>query len=216
MPCSWEIVANRKVLLAVIHTETTSIAWSAAFRRLILPGDFTFVSGMPFDHSRNAAVQQLLASPFQWLFFLDSDVICPPDAILRLMSHNLPVVSGMYNRRSTPHAVPVMIKNGAWVTNYVPGSLVEVDWVGAGALLVHRSIFEKLPPQRPGKPWFDWRVDMRGTGVVPDDTCLSEDFTFNQHVKRTLGISTYVDTGVECVHCGLFAVKHGDVRPLVA
>lgn len=192
------------------------MAWAGAFRRLIIPGDFQFFSGMPFDMARNVAVQTFLQSKYEWCASLDSDVIMEPDGILRLLSHNLPIVSGLYNRRSTPHAVPVMIRNGTWVTNYVPGSLVEVDWVGAGALLIHRSVFERMPPQRPGKPFFDWRVDLRGTGVVPDDTCMSEDFTMLQHIKRTLGIKTFVDTACRCKHCGFFEVQHGDVRPLVA
>lgn len=216
MAGAWEIASNRKVLAYTIHTDSTSMAWAAAFRRLIIPGDFTFLTGMPFDHCRNAAVQQFLASPFQWLFSLDSDVICPPDTILRLLSKNLPVVSALYCRRSPPHAVPVMIKNGSWVTNYRSGSLVEVDWVGAGALLVHRNVFERMPAQRPGKPWFDWRVDLRGTGLYPDDMCLSEDFTWCQAVKRTLGISTYVDTSTIVDHTGLFRVQHNKVEPLAA
>lgn len=192
------------------------MGWAAAFRRLIIPGDFSFFTGMPYDHARNAAVMQLLQSPFQFLFFLDSDIKAPPDTILRLLNRNLPIVSGLYCRRSPPHAVPVMIRNGQWVTNYVPGSLVEVDWVGAGCLLVHRSVFERMMqnPPRPGKIAFDWRVDLRGTGTVPDDTCLSEDFVFMQHAKRTLGIPTYVDTSIVCKHCGFFEVTHGDVQPM--
>lgn len=201
-------------MVYTIHTETTSMAWAASFRRLIIPGTFAFYTGMPYDHARNAAVMNFLQSPYQWLFSLDSDILVQPDAILRLLSRNLPFISGMYSRRSPPHGVPVMIKNGQWVTNYVPGSLVEVDWVGAGMLLVHRSIFEKMPPQRPGKNWFDWRVDLRGTGTVPEDTCLSEDFTLCKHLKQTLGIPTIVDSSVVGKHCGMFEVTHGEVKPM--
>src|SRR5579885_3535544 len=117
MPPSWEIKQNRKVLLYSIHVEETTMKWSAAFKRLIIPGDFFFVpSGMPFDHARNTAVHRFLNSPYEYLFSLDSDVCAPPDTILRLLSYDLPIVSGMYCRRSPPHAVPVMIKNGQWVT----------------------------------------------------------------------------------------------------
>ena len=214
MPGSWEITASRQVLAYSLHTETVPTGFATSLRKLIIPGEYIIVSGMPYDMARNSAVQQLLSSPFQWLFSLDSDIMCPPDTILRLLSRNLPIVSAMYSRRSPPHSVPVMIKNGSWVTNFIPGSLVEVDWVGAGALLVHRSVFERMPHQRPGSPWFDWRVNLKGTGVVPEDTCLSEDFTFCQHAKRTLGISTYVDTSIECRHCGYSEYTFGKVQPL--
>ena len=215
MPGSWEIAAGRKVLVYFLHTEVVPTAFAMSLRRLIVPGDILPpIAGMPFDHARNHAVQQFLASPFQFLFSIDSDMVVPPDTILRLLNRNLPIVSAMYCRRSPPHSVPVMIKNGEWVTKFIPGSLVEVDWVGAGALLIHRSVFEKMPPQRPGKPWFDWRVDLRGTGIVPDDTCLSEDFTFCKAAKLSLGVSTYVDTSIQCKHAGWAEYTFGNVQPL--
>lgn len=214
MPGAWEIVANRKVLAYSLHTETVPMAFATSLRKLIIPGEYITLTGMPFDHARNMAVYQLLSSPFEWLFSIDSDVAVQPDCILRLLSRNLPLISGLYSRRSPPHCVPVMIRNGTWVTNYVPGSLVEVDWCGAGMLLVHRSIFESMPHQRPGKPWFDWRVDLKGLGIYPDDRCLSEDFTFNQAVKQHLGISTYVDTAIVGRHLGYSEYTHGKVEPL--
>lgn len=217
MSGSWEIVSNRQVLVYFLHTEVVPTAFAMSLRRLIIPGEILPpIAGMPFDHARNSAVQQFLASPFQYLFSIDSDLVVPHDTIIRLLNRRLPIVSGLYCRRSPPHSVPVMIKNGQWVTNYVPGSLVEVDWVGAGCLLVHRSVFEAMlkNPPRPGKIAFDWRVDLRGTGSVPEDTCLSEDFVFNQHAKRTLGVSTYVDTSVVCKHCGYAEFTHNNVQPL--
>lgn len=133
----------------------------------------------------------------------NSDVIAPPDAILRLMAHNRPIVSGLYCRRSPPHAIPVMIRDGQWVTSFTPGSLVEVDYVGAGCLLIHREVLEKLPPSRPecGKRWFDWKVDMAGIG--PPGENLSEDFVMCKNARDKLGIRTVVDTSVVCQHIGL-------------
>lgn len=188
--------------------------WSAMFRRLIIPGDFWFVPpGLPFDHARNAAVQHFLSTPYEWLFSLDSDVCAPPDTILRLLSHGLPIVSGMYCRRSPPHSVPVMMKNGQWHTQFVPGQVVEVDVVGNGCLLVHRSVFEKVPPLAPGKPWYHWRVDLRGTGTVPDESCMSEDYSWNWHVRK-YGHKIMVDTSVQCEHVGLAQAKLGVFEPM--
>jgi hypothetical protein len=210
MSGSWEIKERQKVLLCTIHTEATSIHWAAGFKNLIIPGSFHFVSGMPFDHARNACVQTLLGSPYEYLFFLDSDVIAPPDAILRLLSHNQPIMSGMYCRRSPPHSVPVMMKNHQWVTKFPMGSVVEVELVGAGCLLVHRSVFERVPAQRPGKPWFDWRVDLKGH--MPDPLCLSEDYTWNYHVRQH-GYKILVDTSVRCRHVGMAEFDYGSVLP---
>lgn len=181
-----------------------------------MPGpDPVGITGKPFDHARNTACQLALENGFEWLFFLDSDVLAPPDAILRLRNHRLPIVSGMYCRRSPPHAVPVMIKNGNWFTSFTPGEVVEVDLVGAGCLLIHRTVLEKFHPIDPArnKRWFDWRVDM--AGLVPPGEALSEDFSFN-HFARKQGWKILVDTGVRCKHVGLAEADLGTFLPLVA
>ena len=213
MSGAWEIKASQKVLVYTIHVDTTTIAWAYGLKNLQIPGSFFGLAGMPFDMARNSAVQQFLNTSYEWLFSLDSDVIPPRDAILRLLNHGLPIVSGLYCRRSPPHGVPVMIKGGRWVTQFTPGSMVEVDLVGAGCLLTHRSVFEKVPHQRPGKPWFDWRVDLRGLGVVPEDTCTSEDFSWCQHVRRH-GYKIYVDTSVQCRHVGAAQATYNSMVPL--
>lgn len=206
---AWEQIHD--VLVGVLHTDTTSVKWATGLRRLIIPGRGTVlpVTGMPFDMSRNSLCKAALEGGYSHVLHLDSDVFPPANGILQLLRHNLPLVSGLYCRRSPPHSLPVMIRNGTWVTNFVPGSLVEVDMVGAGFLLLSRWFLENLPPQRPdiGKHWFHWRVDESGgtdpvTGKQKTE-CLSEDFTMNIHAKRTLGVSTYVDTSVVCEHLGM-------------
>jgi hypothetical protein len=213
---SWELKANRQVLAYTLHTDTVTLAWSCGFRNLIIPGGFLPLAGMPFDMARNTACKACLEQGFQWLFSLDSDVIPPRDTILRLMAHNRPIISGVYCRRSPPHGVPVMIRNRQWVTQYPPNSLIEVDYVGAGCLLIHRSVLEQMPPQRPeaGKTYFDWRVDMLGLGIRPTEDCLSEDFTMCVHAKKTLGIPTIVDTSIMCRHVGYSEVIYNSMLPL--
>ena len=149
-------------------------------------------------------------------FFLDSDVIPPPDTISRLLAHRLPIVSGMYCRRSPPHGLPVMIRNGQWFTDFVVGQMVEVDMVGAGCLLIQREVLEKMQPQRPqaGKHWFDWKVDARS--VLPDGQALSEDFSFCVEVRRQLGVRVMVDTSIQCRHVGLAQATLGQMTPCEA
>lgn len=214
MPGSWELKENSNVLVAILHVETTTIAWSFGLRNLIIPGGVIGLTGMPFDHARNVACQRALESGATYLFFLDSDVIPPRDAILRLRAHNAPVISGLYTRRSPPQGVPVMIRGGKWVTDYPQGQVVEVDLVGAGCLLIHRQVLEALPPPkgREEKRWFDWKVD-RG-GMDNQGECLSEDFQFCLRVKRELGISILVDTSIQCKHVGFAESTYNRFVPL--
>jgi len=45
--------------------------------------------------------REWLANNFQgdWLFYADNDHIFPPETIIRLLSHNVPIVSGLYFKR---------------------------------------------------------------------------------------------------------------------
>lgn len=216
MPGSWEILAQRQVLVCVLHTETVTTGWALALKNLIIPGGIKVVAGMPFDHARNVCCQAALQDGYQFCLHLDSDVIAPPDTILRLMSHGLDCVGGMYCRRSPPHSVPVAIKDGKWLDR-LPGPgespLVDVDMMGAGCLLLSRKFLETMAqrPSRPGKPWFDWRADMGGQ-LPPDMPCLSEDFTM-MHNARMAGFRVVLDTGIRCHHVGYSAYGLGTVTP---
>ncbi len=211
MPGYWEIQPT--VLVCTLHTDVTTMAWAYGLRNLIIPGQPFGLSGMPFCHARNEACRQALKAGADHLFFLDSDVIPPRDTILRLIKHDLPVVSGIYCRRSPPHAVPVMIRNGQWVTEYPANSLIQVDLVGAGCLLIRRDVLEKLPPidDKRGKHWFDWRVDMMG--LLPQGEALSEDFSFCLQCRRH-GIPIVVDTSLMARHIGYGQSTLGSFVPL--
>ncbi len=215
MTASWE--KQESVLAYSLHVDNTTMAWAVAFRQLIIPGRYIALTGMPFDMGRNMASMKCLEGGFDYCFSLDSDVICPPDTILRLMKHKLPIVSGMYCRRSPPHGVPVMMKlseqGGQWITQFPHNSLVEVDVCGAGCLLVHRSVLEKMKPQNPttGAHWWEWRV---GHPPQPGRPPLSEDYTFQVAAKQQLGVKTFVDTSIKCYHVGLAKASFGKFEPL--
>jgi hypothetical protein len=218
MPGSWEIlqqeINNPRVLVATLTREIVTTTWAMGYKQLIIPnGTFTFLSGMPFDHARNTACQKLLELGWEYLFFLDDDVICPPDTIPRLISHRLPIVSGLYYRRMMP-LVPVMLRNSPegpqWVSSYPEKSLIEVDLVGAGCLLIHRSVLENLPPLSNRCRWFQWQCDRTDLQLL-DRT--SEDFTFMVHAKNH-GYKIYVDTGIQCKHLGLSENSVEGLKPL--
>lgn len=214
MPGAWELLQANSVFSAILHTEVVTLAWAYGFKNLIIPGPPTMpIAGQPFDMARNNACMRCLESGCDYLFFMDSDVIPSRDAVLRLMAHKLPIVSGMYCRRSPPHAVPVMMRNGQWLTQFPLGSMQEVDVVGAGCLLIHRSVLESLPPIDPirGKHWFDWRVDM--PSVPNDGSHMSEDYSFNWWARKH-GYKIWVDTSIHCRHVGYGEATYGNFQPM--
>ena len=207
MSASWEVSQANQVLVGILHTEVTSIAWAFGLRNLKIPGredlrqfdPFCCVAGQTYDMARNTICQHALSVGAKFVFMVDSDVIVPSDTIERLIARNLPIISGMYCRRSPPHSVPVAIKNGTWFVPPRLGEVYEVDLVGAGCLLINTDVLKQLPPQEPGSHWFQWTVHKKG--IVPDGKALSEDFTFCVHAREH-GFDTYLDTSIQCLHVG--------------
>lgn len=198
MPGAWE-VQRPEVLVAILTRELVTMKWALGLRNVQLPAASAIVtkSGMPFDHARNTACEDALQHGFQWLFFLDDDVVPPPDVYARLARHDKDIVSGLYYRRAEPIA-PVMMAydsegQAQWITQWSPpNSLIEADLVGAGCLLIHRRVLEQMP-----KPWFEWQL-----GRDDLQHKLSEDFAFCRRAKKDFGFSIHVDTSVACEHIG--------------
>lgn len=219
MAGSWEILNieqnNPRVLVATLTRELVTTAWAMHFRQLIIPhGTFTMLSGMPFGMARDTACQKLLELGWEYLFFLDDDVGCPPDTIQRLMRHKLPIVSGVYYRRMNP-LTPVMLKNSPsgpqWITEYPINTLLDVDFVGAGCLLIHREVIEKFPHPSPNEKWFQWRCNHYDK---PHLERVSEDFAFCKDVREKMGLKIFVDTSIQCKHIGLCESSIEGFKPL--
>lgn len=147
-------------------------------------------------------------------FFLDSDIVCPRDTILRLLAHKKPLISGIYFRRSPPAGVPVMQRPpGQWVLQYPKNQLFEVDVVGTGCMLIDCNLLRAMKPVRPGHHWFYWGVD---TAEVDPEYKMSEDFNFCLAVKKQLGVPTLVDPSIECRHIGYAQATYGSFVPCEA
>lgn len=187
-------------MVAILTRELVATKWAMGLRNLSLPpsSGVTFRTGEPFDVARNRACDDALAANFQWVMFLDDDVIAPPDTFARLARHNLDVVSGLYYRRHEPIcpvAMTMVDGKPTWVTSWNPPECVlDVDLVGAGCLLIHRRVLERIE-----RPWFDWEI---GRKVPEGRTAMSEDFAFCLKVK-VAGFKVHLDTSVRCAHVGL-------------
>lgn len=145
-------------------------------------------------HARNEIVKSTLTRypEATHLFFIDDDICVPPDGLLRLLSHNLPVVTGMYVQRALP-TLPVVFrrdKNGHHVhlTKFCTG-LQEVDGCGAGCLLIRTDVLRAI--EATGEPWFNF-----------PKSGISEDLAFCERVKK-LGYPIVLDLDVRCTHLGI-------------
>ncbi len=153
------------------------------------------LKGLPTDFARNKLVKLAMDNKSDYIFFLDSDVVCPADAIYKLLSDNLPIVSGIYrNKTDGLPAAWRLIPNPTPTGKYAPlngfggdGALEKVDVVGMGACLINMEVFKRVK-----YPWFKWGIDIYSSGV-------SEDFAFCEKAKEA-GLPTYIDCRVICEH----------------
>jgi hypothetical protein len=215
MPGAWEFPPPN-VLMAILTREMVTSAWAKGFRDIILPpgSHYTFVSGMPYDHARNHACELALQGGYKYLFFLDDDVIPPPNIIDILMSSNLDIVSGNYWRRHNPVQPVALLALKEGGTGYIQlekndQKIYEVDFIGGGALLIKRKVLETMP-----KPWFEWWCDRED---LPQNERYSEDFSFCRKAKLKHGFKIHFDTRAKCKHAGIGGVdaaKDGEFGPI--
>lgn len=178
--------------------------------------------GHPWDVSRNTIVRDAIANNSTHLLFLDSDVVPPVDAISRLLQHNLPVVSGLYYCRhrsdiQIPESLPIALPPtpAMWLYNgqgsYSPitkwnSQLIQASVVGAGFVLIHMSIFERLNRElgRNGI-FFKWTNGIENEEYAEHMPGVSEDFFFFRMLEQ-LGVPVYVDTTIKCEHLSMACI----------
>lgn len=163
--------------------------------------------------SINDGIYRALELGAEWLFLMDVDQIFPVNTIPRLLDtvakYDAKIVSVLYNIGKAPFGPVagwfkeeqggvinyVNSKGLNWRLSYAPlgKGVVEVDWVGAGGLLIHKDVIKDIqwPPfidiWEPGK-------GMRSSG---------HDVNFCARAKDK-GYKIYVDTTVTSDHGKLF------------
>lgn len=114
------------------------------------------------DANQNSIVQDFLKGPSEWLYMIEDDTVHPDGTLLRLLSLGRPFVSGLYYLGAPPHHPVAYFRNtpedfakdpGRVVGTYRPlfgwdrGELIEMDSVGMGCALIHRSVYETIQEQ---------------------------------------------------------------------
>jgi GT2 family glycosyltransferase len=154
---------------------------------------------------RNLLTSQFLAREQEWLMMVDTDIVFSKNAVSRLLASadpvERPIMSGLYYIFEKGHKVPAAYANVAddpGDINLVPYDPPDEDIVaqafavGAGFLLVHRSVFEKIKDMSEGQPsWF--------REIVVDGRDFGEDMSFCLRAN-VAGSPIHVNTGVRVGH----------------
>lgn len=113
-----------------------------------------FAHGQSPARGRNLIIRQALELNCSHILFLDDDVAFKPDMLMKLLSHDVDIVTGLYLMRNYPHK-PIIFSvadaDGRCINHYPKDSesgLIEVVACGLGACLIKSEIFRKLE-----EPW---------------------------------------------------------------
>lgn len=194
----------------------TSMAIEARVRQAQEAGeDFQAFFGIEllqgtYVHSaRQELIDRLIADGVTHALWLDTDMRFPPDSLLRLINHDLPMVGINYAKRRVPPDF-VAIKTVGWnegeasrklVTDENSTGLEEVEAIGFGMVLMQTSALANMPdPKQEPWFWFKWMADKNQQ--------VGEDVWFCK-LFRDSGQPIYVDHDLskECGHIGQFTYK---------
>jgi hypothetical protein len=149
-------------------------------------------SGMEIGKARNHCVEAAFEFGSSHIMFIDDDVLCPVDALLRLMNHDVPVAAGVYWSKQRPSSPLIFVEgHTGGYTDWELGDLLEVDACGMGCTLLKMEVFEKMDP-----PWFKTIRGEYDDGVG----FMTEDIFFCKKMHKELGLRPLVDTGIQCIH----------------
>jgi hypothetical protein len=170
--------------------------------------------GKEVGDARNEIVAKALASetasdpPMRCkaVFFLDDDVLVHPDVLLKLLSHQRPIVSGLYyTKTSVPTPLALHDEGEGTARAWRPGELLEVAGHGMGCTLIDAEVFRRvrdcidLGVDAHGYP--RWFRTTRDQGLLrPDGESVTYNQTEDMHFlqeARAIGYQPAVDTSAQ-------------------
>lgn len=154
------------------------------------------------DQARNQLVRDALAHAPTHIFWVDHDVTCPPDAVTKLLAHDLPVVGGMYHSKDEPYGPVAYGLDPFEMMQTVPPteSLHLVGGLGLGATLVRADLYKLMKMQYEDEAWH------RVHAGHPD---IGEDVHFAMRLQE-MAVPVFLDPTVQCGHIRDHVVTYED------
>jgi len=193
------------------------VSWT----RMIKPVDYELIlpqispAHFADNHAaiRNGMAKAALDKGCTHIMMMDTDQVYPPDTLVKLLNHDLPVVCGKVHRRYPPFD-PLLYQKTRHKYKFTDtpdevwkkGGLVEVKATGAACLLVKDEVFKSMK-----YPWFR---------ILPPnsrrDFTVGEDVYFWVQVRKA-GYKIFVDTSIEIGHIAPLIVNRAfyDVCSLI-
>lgn len=147
----------------------------------------------------------------EYLFFLDSDIGFEPQDVIKLLSHQVPIVSGAYPMKIIPERYCIDVSQ----PEQRQGDLLKINGNGMGFVLIHRQVFLDIAKQYPGLKYVpsDYHSDTPHTSAEMNNSYhyfaehksqngfMSEDKSFF-HRASQVGYDIWLDTSIRLNHTG--------------
>lgn len=191
----------KKILIAVPTNKYVETQTMKSIYDLIVPEGYItelqFFHGYVIDEVRNLIAEW--AKQYDYLLAVDSDIIVPPDALVKMLGADKDIITGMYIQRiPQTHTLEIYkdLSNGG-VTNIDISELsadeiVEIAACGFGCILIKGEVFRTIE-----YPHFVYR------SAIENRQRVTEDIYFCSNARKH-GFSIYVDTSLKCQHVGTF------------
>jgi FkbM family methyltransferase len=189
----------KKILIAIptnknIEAET----YKSIYDLVIPPGyttEFQYFFGYQIDQIRNLIADW--GKRYDYLLCVDSDIVLPPDTLVKMLAHNVDIISGIYIQRKAEPRLEIYIEHRGGLNNLSiedmyaePTDLREVGGVGMGCCLIRGEVLRKME-----YPHFVYQ------SALDHEHTFSEDLYFCR-AARTAGFHVWMDRSIVCEHVG--------------
>lgn len=159
---------EKKILIAIPCMDMVSARFAQSLATLKKVGQCTvsFIMGSLVYDSRNKLASYAVQMEADYILWLDSDMVFPPDILERMMAvldenKEIDILSGLYFRRTTPFT-PVLFnnleRNGDEVKfdefKEVPEELFEIGGCGFGCVLMRTDCLLTIAAKEQQGNWF--------------------------------------------------------------
>jgi hypothetical protein len=160
---------------------------------LSFPCKFFFTHDLPIPDAQNKLVQDALDWGADYLWFVEEDMLIPPDTFLKMIQMGKQIVAVDY---------PVGEKRYSCIAKKKD----EILWCGLGCTLIRQEVFEIIP-----SPWFETDKTVRITNEDPFEYVIDKDIPYKYGGHDILfGIKTR-EKGVEITQ--LEGITAGHIKP---
>jgi hypothetical protein len=193
IPCHGDTKAKFTQCLAEMLIHTMSATFEMDGEKFTPEIQTFMVSCSLLTESRNRLVAEAINWEADYMLWMDADHVFPRDALVRLLSHNLPVVGCNYARRFNPTAPTASAEvDGKLELVWSPKEGVgEVAHLGLGLCLMDMRAFTAMDAFYEGNFWPLFVIEPAPNGI----TSIGEDVYFFKKI-RDAGIPIHCDHGL--------------------